>query len=134
TSSGGASGFGTLFRVSTNGAAYHTLYTFTGGSAGRMPYGGLTAAGTNLYGTTMYGGTNNAGNIFRISTNGVGYADLYEFSGGNDGTWPMAGLLLLTNTLYGTAALGGSNDEGTIFALGTNGANFTVLHTFSALS
>ena len=37
------------------------------------------------------------------------------------------------DTLYGTAAYGGSWGNGTVFALGTNGTDFVVLHTFSAL-
>jgi len=35
------------------------------------------------------------------------------------------------NIPNGTALSGGTNGDGTIYSLGTNGANFTVLHTFS---
>ncbi|MGH7969236.1 MAG: hypothetical protein ACREIC_10975, partial [Limisphaerales bacterium] len=35
------------------------------------------------------------------------------------------------NTLYGTAEVGGSSAEGTIFAINTDGTGFTNLHTFA---
>lgn len=44
----------------------------------------------------------------------------------------MGGLLLVSNTLYGTCQGGGANLKGTIFAGQTDGTGFTNLHTFSA--
>ena len=44
----------------------------------------------------------------------------------------MAGLVLSDNTLYGTAELGGSSGQGTVFTLKTDGTGFTTLHNFSA--
>ena len=48
-----------------------------------------------------------------------------------DGAGPYAGLLLSGSTLYGTAEQGGSNGNGTVFSIGTNGTGFTVLSSFS---
>jgi uncharacterized repeat protein (TIGR03803 family) len=42
-------------------------------------------------------------------------------------------LVLSDNTLYGTAPIGGPNGNGTVFSVSTNGSNFIVLHTFSAV-
>ena len=50
----------------------------------------------------------------------------------SDGAYPLSGLLLLGDTLYGTAPEGGGNGSGTIFSVNTNGTTFKVLHTFSA--
>jgi uncharacterized repeat protein (TIGR03803 family) len=50
----------------------------------------------------------------------------------NDGANPQAGLVLLGNTLYGTANIGGEYAVGTIFAVNTDGTGFTNLHTFDA--
>src|SRR5207253_3736590 len=36
------------------------------------------------------------------------------------------------NTLYGTAVSGGSSDNGTVFAINTDGTGFTNLHNFTA--
>ena len=49
----------------------------------------------------------------------------------SDGALPYAGLILSGNTLYGTA-IGGTNGNGTVFAINTNGMGFTTLHTFTA--
>ena len=50
----------------------------------------------------------------------------------SDGAYPAAGLILSGNTLYGTASGGGTNGNGTVFAVNTDGTGFTVLHTFTA--
>src|ERR1041384_1179802 len=50
----------------------------------------------------------------------------------SDGASPRAGLVLLGNTLYGTARTGGSSGGGTVFALHTDGTGFTNLHSFTA--
>ena len=51
----------------------------------------------------------------------------------SDGAYPTAGLILSGNTLYGTTQLGGTNGNGTVFAVNTDGTGFTALHTFTAL-
>jgi uncharacterized repeat protein (TIGR03803 family) len=50
----------------------------------------------------------------------------------SDGARPTAGLVLSANTLYGTAANGGTSGNGTVFAVSTDGTGFTNLHNFSA--
>ena len=45
---------------------------------------------------------------------------LHSFTGG-DGTFPYAGLILSGNTMYGTTAVGGGSDGGTVFAVNTDG-------------
>src|SRR5665213_2290919 len=52
----------------------------------------------------------------------------------SDGATPIGGLILSGNTLYGTAAGGGSSGNGTVFAVRTNGTGFTTLYSFTALS
>jgi len=56
TQSGGAYGYGTVFKLDKTGIET-VLYSFTGGKDGSEPWGGLVrdAAG-NLYGTTFFGG------------------------------------------------------------------------------
>jgi uncharacterized repeat protein (TIGR03803 family) len=51
-----------------------------------------------------------------------------------DGANPNGGLILSNNTLYGTAAAGGSSGAGTVFAFNTDGTGFTILHYFTATS
>lgn len=49
----------------------------------------------------------------------------------SDGAHPQAGLTLSGGTLYGSAAAGGVTSNGTLFAVNTDGSNFTVLHHFA---
>src|ERR1035441_1731174 len=63
------------------------------------------------------------------------FMTLHSFTGftDSDGAAPN-GLILLGNTLFGTAYYGGSSDSGngTVFAFDTNGTVFTHLHSFTA--
>ena len=142
---GGTNGYGTVFAINTNGTGFTNLHTFTAlspsnntNSDGANPYAGLMLSGNTLYGTAELGGTNASGTVFAINTNGTGFTNLYSFTGGSDGAYPEAGLLLSGNILYGTADGGGINafglTYGTVFAINTNGTRFTNLHTFTALS
>jgi len=45
-----------------------------------------------LYGTTAYGGQYDNGTIFKITTNGA-LTTLYSFTGGSDGSSPVAALI-----------------------------------------
>ena len=129
---GGAFGFGTVFSIRTDGSNFTNLYTFTGGNDGANPLAGLILSGGTLYGTASQSGSGGNGTIFAINTNGTGFTNLYSFTGGNDGSYPAAGLILSGGTLYGTASQGGSSGNGTVFAINTNGASFTNLYTFTA--
>jgi len=61
------------------------------------------------------------------------FTTLHNFSG-SGGRYPIAGLILSGNTLYGTAERGGSSGYGTVFAVNTDGTGFTILHSFTATS
>jgi len=64
TSQGGTNGWGTVFKISTNGALT-TLYSFTGGNDGSAPEGGLVQGNDgNFYGTTRFGGVAGTGTVF----------------------------------------------------------------------
>jgi uncharacterized repeat protein (TIGR03803 family) len=144
---GGSSGNGTVFKINTDGTGYTNLYAFSAvvnntNNDGAAPLAALVVSGGRLYGTANQGGTGGSGTVFAINTDGTGFTNLYSFSpdiyvgqGNNftnsDGVSPQAGLALSGSTLYGTAANGGLNGAGTVFAIGTNGTGFTVVHTFT---
>jgi uncharacterized repeat protein (TIGR03803 family) len=71
TFDGGASGFGTIFKLDTTGQE-SVWYSFTGSADGAWPYAGLIldSAG-NLYGTTLEGGSRCGGSgcgvVFKVS-------------------------------------------------------------------
>jgi len=125
------SGFGTVFAINTNGSDFTTLYSFTNGSDGSQPFGGLILSGSALYGTAYAGGLSGFGTVFALNTNGSNFTTLYSFTNGSDGSMPWAGLILSGNTLYGTANRGGDAGNGTVFSVNTNGSNFTTLHGFT---
>lgn len=137
---GGSSGSGTIFALSTNGTAFKVLYNFSARDPNTYTNGdgvapcGLMLSGTILYGVAASGGNSNRGTVFKINTDGTGFATLHSFTGNIDGATPYARLIMLSNTLYGTASAAGSGGEGTVFKLNTDGTGFKVLHSFSAAS
>jgi uncharacterized repeat protein (TIGR03803 family) len=133
---GGNWGSGTLFKINTNGTDFLVLYNFAGGTNGANPFGDLVLSGSTLYGTTQYGGSWGSGNVYKINTDGTGFQNLYSFtalndSTNNDGAHPRNGLVLSGNTLYGVTYEGGPRYAGTLFAINTDGTDFTLLHTFT---
>ncbi len=143
TSDAGASGYGSIFSVNTDGSDFTNLHNFTGGgpsyktnSDGSKPTSTLILSGNTLYGTSQNGGTSGIGTVFAIQTNGSGYRILHSFlmlSNGNqpEGAAPYAGLVLSGDTLYGTTSGGGKDGMGAIFSVNTNGLDFTNLYSFS---
>ena len=127
TQLGGTNGFGAIFKVDTNGSNYAQLYSFTGSPDGAYPIAGLALVSNTLYGTTTSGGTNGVGTVFKINTDGSGYAELISFAGAPDGATPYAGLILSGNTLYGGTSGGGSNGVGTVFKINTDGSGYRIL-------
>ena len=127
---GGSNDLGVVFRLSLSGV-YQVIYSFTGGAEGANPAAPLTIGPDGqLYGTSQYGGTNNAGSIFKLTTNG-NLTALHPLVWSTDGAGPIGGLATGTNgVLYGTASWAGSNGFGTVFQITTNG-NFSCLHSFS---
>ena len=82
----------------------------------------------------MAGGSAGRGTVFAVNTDGGGFTNLYNFTGGSDGANPYAALILSGNILYGTAYHGGSSGYGTVFAINTDGTGFTNLYSFTARS
>jgi uncharacterized repeat protein (TIGR03803 family) len=136
TTAGGAYSNGTIFSVNTDGSEFQVLHTFMatiGGTNGdgQTPEGGLIVSGNTLYGTANYGGSSGQGTIFKVNTDGTGFATLYSFDGGDDGSYPNFNgpLIRSGNTLYGSTYSGGSSGNGTVFRINTDGTGFTNLHS-----
>lgn len=112
---GGSSGLGVVFKASAKGTMT-VLHSFTGGSDGATPNGGVVEdASGALYGTTTAGGASGAGTVFRMARQ---EKVLYSFAGGADGADPQAGLVMdAAGNLYGTTTAGGSAGNGTVFEI-----------------
>jgi uncharacterized repeat protein (TIGR03803 family) len=157
-SMGGVAGSGTIFKINLSDWGFTVLKTFpptfqgTNNVSGNIlvhgtnvdgarPAAGLLLAGSTLYGTTFYGGMYSNGVVFKIDTDGSGFAVIKCFSGlicppgmpygtNSDGANPRAALALSGDTLYGMTVNGGSLYDGTIFKLKTNGTDFAVLKNY----
>lgn len=117
TSSGGASGQGTVFKLSADGTGFSVLHSFTTNEATSLwgpNRGALVLMGHDLFGLALYGVQ--GGTLYSLNTNGTDFAVLHRFTGGNDGGQPRGGLIASGTTLYGTTSTGGSAGNGTVFS------------------
>lgn len=123
TSVGGTANLGVVFRMSFNGNEFIETFVFPfAGSDGANPYAAVTldAAG-DVFGTTRAGGSPacafaaaGCGVVFELQASGSGFTEnlLYTFTGGTDGSAPVADLTLALDVagnpyLYGTASQAG---------------------------
>ena len=122
---GGKYGYGTAYKVGTNGT-FVTLVSFNN-TNGAAPDGGLVLANDgNLYGTTALGGANGLGTVYKLSPSGS-LTTIYSFAG-PDGADPEATLIQgKDGNLYGSTYAGGLGGQGTVFLITTNGALKTLM-------
>ena len=149
TATGGQSGYGTAFRLNSNGKET-LLHSFSGQSDGATPYAGLTADAGSLYGTAYsYGDVNcpstgqgGCGTVYRIDTAGqltVVHTFTGAFNTPTDGTYPYVSLLKdKSGNLFGTTSQGGiscfdTDGCGVVFELTSTGTE-SVLYSFVAFS
>jgi len=87
---------------------------------GQPRWGGDVAANCSL----------GCGIVYKIDTNSHETV-LYSFTGGADGAYPQAGVILdSAGSLYGTTQNGGTAGHGVVYKLDADGS-YTVLHHFS---
>lgn len=128
----GASSRGAIFSINTDGSNYTLMHSFGFDANGYFPVAGLTLAGTTLYGVTGIG-AGVYGTIFKIEIDGSGFGIVHAFTG-----YPTGGRSALTEVavvgdmIYGVTFGGGAEDKGTVYAVKTDGTNFTLLHSFTA--
>jgi uncharacterized repeat protein (TIGR03803 family) len=146
TWSGGANNDGTIFAVTRQGAET-VLYSFTGGTDGSNPGAPLVNVKGTLYGTTRNGGakcsSSDCGTVFKITKSGKETV-LHSFGGSGDGATPVAALINVKGTLYGTTLKGGVTSShsctytrfdsscGTVFSITTSGVE-NVLYRFAGI-
>jgi uncharacterized repeat protein (TIGR03803 family) len=119
--------------VAGGAPSFTTLYTFTGGTDGSAPHGGLieNSAGL-LYGTADSGGVNNFGTVFSFNPGTGTLSTLHAFTGKPDGAEPRERLLAQPNgnLIYGTTQYGGRADAGTVYSLNIANNQSTTLYSF----
>jgi uncharacterized repeat protein (TIGR03803 family) len=127
--------------VSSKTGAEKVLYAFAGGSDGAYPLAGLINVDGTLYGTTERGGgagcggAKGCGTVFSVSPTTGAETVLCSFAGGSDGAYPLAGLINVDGTLYGTTERGGRGCRGsgcgTVFSVSLKNGAVTVLYSFA---
>jgi uncharacterized repeat protein (TIGR03803 family) len=130
TEQGGASGKGTVFRI-TPGGRFTTLHQFAGNSAdGGYVFAGLVRGSDgNFYGVTYQDGRWGGGTVFKITPAGA-LTTLNNFvASGWGGSAPRYGLALGSDgNFYGTTSYGGIRMGGTVFQITPAGALTTLYH------
>jgi len=120
TTSGGTYMAGTVYELVPSGGSWteSVLYNFTGGLDGGFPSAGLVMdKNGNLFSTAFNGGTNGYGTVFQLTPSGGAWTEtvLYNFTGGYDGAFPLASLMIKGGNLYGTTVEGGTGQLGVAF-------------------
>lgn len=137
TYSGGAYGYGVMFKVRPYGA-YAVVHSFAGGTTDGCNPTGESAWTRAVVGTTYGCGAFGYGTLFNLSEKGT-YTHLHSFAGGTkDGAHPYAGTSIDKN-YWGTVFAWGVTEEGGAFGYGVlynhasgyrNGA-YNVVHNFA---
>ncbi len=135
---GGANDDGAIYSIDTSGSGFTLLHSFTFAENSSSYVNAfdttLVLSSSTLYGLTSQGGSHNGGTIFSIGTDGNGYTVLYNFDLAGipvAPSNPTGTLLLSSSTLYGVTEIGGANNQGIIYSIGTDGNGFTNLHDFN---
>lgn len=126
TSGSGGLGYGTVYKLNTDGTGYTILHNFD--TSGEGP-SALTLSGSKLYGST-FNSTSSGGTIYSMNLDGSGYTTLHTFAFSTEGQGPQA-LTLVGTTLYGLALNDGTGGDGTLFELNLDGTGFHILHSFT---
>jgi uncharacterized repeat protein (TIGR03803 family) len=127
TSSGGATGYGTVFKMTPAGE-FTTLHSFDLRDGATPLVAPIEGTDGNLYGTTVggrSGGSCACGVFFRI-TRGGDFTVLHSF---DLSTSVANGLVQAGGYFYGTTAAGGTHHSGTVFRI-TKDGTLTTLRSF----
>jgi uncharacterized repeat protein (TIGR03803 family) len=145
-----------LAAADTRAATFTNIYIFSADNlaSGTNPQAtnsdgthpnGLALSGNVMYGTANEGGTNGCGTVFRVNTDGSNFTILTNFNQGpydsasgnypaNIGDQPNPGLVLVSNTLYGTTFIGGIDSVGSVFKINTDGTGLATIQSFTIVN
>src|SRR5580700_7684126 len=131
---GGSDGNGTVYRLSPSGSSwkYSSLYSFKDLPDGAGPAFGSLAIGHDgaLFGTTEGGGY--FGTDFEICSCKGREVQIHQFGRGTDGAQPIGGVVLdSAGNFYGTANLGGTLGDGTVFEENKSGNKWTEITLYN---
>jgi len=130
---------GTVYKINPQFTIITSIHSFSGVDGANPGKEALIGTDGNIYGTTLFGGANDAGAVYKITSDGT-FTLLYSFADGTDGAHPKAELVEgLDGNYYGTTLDGGgrvgktwcgANGCGTAFVITPEGT-LTTLHDFN---
>lgn len=123
---------GTVFSFDPESGSEAVLYSFQADNDGINPVASVIDVQGTLYGTTKSGGANDEGTVFSFNLKTGKEKVLHSFGGSRDGANPVAGLVDVTGTLYGTTEFGGANNVGTLFAFDLKTGKEKLLYSFGS--
>ncbi|HZT43548.1 MAG TPA: choice-of-anchor tandem repeat GloVer-containing protein [Chthonomonadaceae bacterium] len=94
TYTGGANGYGNVYKISTDGSVFADIHDFSYSDGGYPNANVNLGSDGKLYGTTLYGGSVGYGTVFQLSTDGTIFNSLHSFAGNPDGAYPLAAVLM----------------------------------------
>jgi len=132
---------GTVFSLIPNGQggwSERTLYDFSNGSNGEQPLAGVLSDGAGgFYGTTSYGGSGNGGTVWHLtSSSQMNLISSFTYSQPLGYPLPGSAAVLTmdaSGNLYGTTAVDGTYNQGSVFKLtpSDGGWTLTTLYSFT---
>jgi uncharacterized repeat protein (TIGR03803 family) len=138
TISGGEGDGVTIFGVNTDGSGFQSLHSFEHSVNDHyIAYSGLMEGSDGmLYGTTSAEGPDRGGSVFRINKDGSAFQTLHFFNaaaGSSGGYVPDGGVTETSDgVLFGTTEGGGFDDFGVLYRINRDGADYKILHEFTA--
>jgi uncharacterized repeat protein (TIGR03803 family) len=128
---GGGIGDGTVWEVANGSGTVTTLGTFNG-TNGYYPFGGVVEDGSgNLYGAASGGGTSGFGTAYEVVHGSGTITTLANFGGGGGGSPNSDVVRDASGNLYGTAIVGGANNDGSVWEVVSGSGNVTALASFN---
>jgi uncharacterized repeat protein (TIGR03803 family) len=108
------------------------LHSLGSGTDGQYSLASVIDVKGTLYGTAYAGGTAGQGAVFSVNPKTGAETVVYSFQSGTDGGFPVANLIDVKGTLYGTTEFGGTNGVGIVFSIDPTTGAEAVLHTFGS--
>lgn len=128
TAFGGTNGAGTIFKINQDGSGFSMLRSFAKDASGWQPFTGVIPASDGLlYGTTYVSTQAGKGTLYRIATNGTGFAVSAVLP---DGSCRAALLETADGKLLGLACGGGSLGYGGVFTVNKDGTGYSLNRLF----
>ena len=131
TSSGGTNGYGTVFKLNTDGTGFSVLHSFPASTNDVLTPTAALMQGNDgaLYGTTAGLGISSMGTVFRLNVDGTSYQVLHTFDNTMPGTPQSALVQGVDGSIYGLTSM--EQGPGMVFRLNPDGTGYALLHVFA---